>query len=130
MSSEKKLADISTKFSSHHQAESEKTANKCCYYSHTLLRIHIIGGQRSVKISPPSLLHHSGSATRDFQSSISVEVPSVGIIWMGRAFINSSCPLPWPNTVVSSMAGEPWQRTGAVCEGRPAHPDDTHRGAF
>ena len=73
MSLEKKLANISTKCSSHHQAESEKTANKRCYYSHTLLRIHIIGGQRSVKISPPFLLHHSGSATRDFQSSISVE---------------------------------------------------------
>ena len=43
-------------------------------YSHTLLRIHVIGCQRSVRIAPPSLpLHHSGPATRDFQSSISVE---------------------------------------------------------
>ena len=39
--------------------------------------IHIIGGQRSVRIAPPSLPpHHSGPATRDFQSSISVEALS------------------------------------------------------
>ena len=36
--------------------------------------IHVIGGQRSVRIAPLSLPpHHSGSATRDFHSSISVE---------------------------------------------------------
>ena len=44
-------------------------------YSHALLRIHVIWGQRSVRIAPPSLSpHHSGPATRDFQSSIPVEV--------------------------------------------------------
>ena len=45
-------------------------------YSHALLRIHVIGGgsQRSVRIAPPSLPpHHSSLATREFQSSISVE---------------------------------------------------------
>ena len=37
-------------------------------YSRALLRIHIIGGQRSVWIAPPSLPpHHSGPATRDYQ---------------------------------------------------------------
>ena len=42
-------------------------------YSHALLRIHVIGGQRLVRIAPPSLPpHHSGPAARDFQSSILV----------------------------------------------------------
>ena len=42
-----------------------------------LLRICVIGGQRLVRIAPPSLPpHHSGPATRDFQSSISVEALS------------------------------------------------------
>ena len=36
--------------------------------SHTLLRIHVIGGQRSVRIAPPSLPpHHSNPAARHFQ---------------------------------------------------------------
>ena len=44
-------------------------------YSHALLKIHIIRGQRSVRIAPLSLtFHHSSPATREFQSSISVEV--------------------------------------------------------
>ena len=48
---------------------------KVAIYSHALLRIHVIGDQRSVRIAPPSLPpHHSGPATRDFHSSISVEV--------------------------------------------------------
>ena len=130
MSLEKKLADISTKCSSHHQAESEKLpiniAFIAIYYrGYSSLEVNgrcrfllspcfIIVVQQPGTSSPPSRLKRS----------------SVGIIWMGRAFINSSCPLPWPSTVVSSMAGEPWQRTRAVCEGGPAHPDDTHRGAF
>ena len=43
-------------------------------YSHVLLRIHVIGGQRAVRIAPPSLPpHHSGPTTREFQSSIPVE---------------------------------------------------------
>ena len=60
------------------QSSSGRKWKKCetmlLFYSHTLLRIHVIGGQRSVRIVPPSLPpHHSGPATRDFQSSISVE---------------------------------------------------------
>ena len=43
-------------------------------YGHALLRMHVIGGQRSVRIASPSLPpHHSSPATRDFQSSILVE---------------------------------------------------------
>ena len=57
------------------RAKVEEVRNNVAIYSHTLLRIHVIGGQRSVRIAPPSLPpHHSGPATRDFQSSISVEV--------------------------------------------------------
>ena len=57
----------------------------------------VIGGQRSVRIAPPSLpSHHSGPATRDFQSSIWLKRSSAGVIWMCRAsFTNNSCPLPW-----------------------------------
>ena len=44
--------------------------NNVAIYSHALLRIHVIGGQRSVRIAPPSLPpHHSGPATRDFRPS-------------------------------------------------------------
>ena len=44
-------------------------------YSHTLLRIHVIGGRRLVRIAPPSLPnHHSDPAMEYFQSSIAVEV--------------------------------------------------------
>ena len=44
------------------------------FYSHALLRIHLIGGQRPVRIGPPFLPpHHSKLAARDFQSSIPVE---------------------------------------------------------
>ena len=42
--------------------------------SNALLRIHIIGGQKSVRIAPPSLPpHHCSPVSKDFQSSISVE---------------------------------------------------------
>ena len=56
--------DVSTEFSSRHQGESEVQIN-VAIYGHALLRIHIIGGQRSVRIAPPSLPpHHSSPATR------------------------------------------------------------------
>ena len=48
----KYLADVSTEFSSRHQGKSERGVN-ITIYSHTLLRIHLIGGQRSVRIAPP-----------------------------------------------------------------------------
>ena len=44
-------------------------------YSHVLLKMHVIWSQKSVRIAPLSLpSHHSSPATRDFQSSISVEM--------------------------------------------------------
>ena len=56
------------------RAKVKEVQNNVAIYSHALPRIHVIGGQRSVRIAPPSLPpHHSGPATRDFQSSISVE---------------------------------------------------------
>ena len=54
------------------RAKMKEVRNNVAIYSHALLRIHVIGGQRLVRIAPPSLPpHHSGPATRDFQSSIS-----------------------------------------------------------
>ena len=51
------LADVSTEYSSCHQGESEEVQTNIAFqYSHALLRIHIIGGQRSVRIAPPSIL--------------------------------------------------------------------------
>ena len=88
----------STECSSHLQGES---ANKCCY---PLLRMHIIGGQRSVRIAPPSLplitlVQQSGT----FSPLSRLKHSSMGMIWMCRAsFTNSSCPLSWSSTVVSS----------------------------
>ena len=56
-------------YSSYAASESERSVNNHCYlyYSHALLRIHVIGGQRPVRIAPLSLApHHSSPATRDF----------------------------------------------------------------
>ena len=40
-------------------------------YSHTLLRIHVIGGQWAVRIAPPSLSpHHSGPTYKYFDKSL------------------------------------------------------------
>ena len=56
------------------RAKVKKVRTNITIYSHTLLRIHVIGGQRSVRIVPPFLPpHHSDPAARDFQSSIPVE---------------------------------------------------------
>ena len=55
------------------RAKVKEVRNNAAIYSHALPRIYVIGGQRSVRIAPPSQPHHSGPATRDFQSSISVE---------------------------------------------------------
>ena len=69
LSSENNFADVSTECSSRHQGEVKEVRNNVAIYSHALPRIHIIGGQRSVRIAPPSLpLHHTGPATKDFQS--------------------------------------------------------------
>ena len=42
------------------RAKVKEVRTNITIYSHTLLRIHVIGGQRSVRIAPPSLPpHHS-----------------------------------------------------------------------
>ena len=61
---------------------------KCAIYSHALLRIHIIGGQRLVRIVPPSLplVQQPGTSNPSSQLKHS----SVGVIWMCRvSFTNS-----------------------------------------
>jgi len=42
-----------TECSSHHQGESAKVQTNAAIYSHALLSIHVIGGQRSVRIPIP-----------------------------------------------------------------------------
>ena len=85
------------------RAKVKEVRNNVAVYSHALLRIHVIGGQRSVRIAPPSLPpHHSGPATRDFQSSILVEA-LFHKCHLDASFTNNSCPLPWSSTVVSSQ---------------------------
>ena len=57
------------------RAKVKEVRTNIVIYSHALLRIHVTGGQRSVRIASPTLPpHRTGPATRDFQSSISVEV--------------------------------------------------------
>ena len=43
--------------------------NKHYYYSHALLRIHVIGGQRSVRIAPPSVSSSQQSSNQGLPSS-------------------------------------------------------------
>ena len=54
----KQLANVLTECSSRHQGESEEMQTNLTIYSHALLRICVIGGQRSVRCSslPPCLL--------------------------------------------------------------------------
>ena len=89
------------------QGKSERSANKHCYlyYSHALLKIHVIGSQKSVRIAPPSLpSDHTSPATSPLSQ---LKHSSAGIIWMCRAsFTSSSCPLLWSSTVVAEHAWE------------------------
>ena len=118
----------------------KEVRNNIAIYSHALPRIHVIGGQRSVRIAPPSLPpHHSSSATRDFQSSISVEVLFhrchlyvQGLLHqqlLSSAMVQYGGLLPVDRVVVLPLGGDhrtgPWQRTGVVGEGGLAHTDDT-----
>ena len=124
--------------------------------SHAPLRIHVIGSQRSVRIAPPSLPppslppHHSDPATRDFQSSI--QQLWRGLHWGdqketgdetegtprclqegddGEICCSGACVGESPsNRLLGDHSAGPWQRTGAVGEGGPSHPDDTLRGAL
>ena len=48
--------------------------------------------------------------------------------------IGCSGAYTWETTTYYPLGGDhgagPWQRTGGIGERRPAHPDDTLRGAF
>ena len=95
---------ISTECSSCHQAEVKEVRNNIAIYSHALPRIHVIGGQRSVRIAPPCLLitglQQPGTSSPPYRLKRS----STGVIWMCKAsFTNNSCPLPWSSPVVSSQ---------------------------
>ena len=81
--------------SSCHQGESKEIQINVSTYSHALLRIHIIGGQRSVWIVPlPLSPHHSGPAT---SPSSQLKCSSEGVMWMCRdSFSNSSCQCHGP----------------------------------
>ena len=71
----KQLADVLTECSSCQEGESEEVGINIAIYSHALLKIHVIGSQKLVRLFPLSLpFHHSSPASRDFKSSISVEV--------------------------------------------------------
>ena len=71
----KELADVSTECCSRYRGESEEVRTNVAIYSHALLIVHVIRGQKLVRVTPPFLPPHcSGPATREFQSSISVEV--------------------------------------------------------
>ena len=70
-----KFADVLTQCFNCYPVESEEVRTNAAIYSHALLGIHITGGQRLVRIAPPSLSpDHSDPTTSNFQSSISVEV--------------------------------------------------------
>ena len=87
--------------SCHHTGQKWKKCERYyLYYSHALLRIHVIGSQKSVRIEPPSLpSDHSSPATSPLSQ---LKHSSAVIIWMCRAsFTSSSCPLPWSSTVVA-----------------------------
>ena len=83
---------------------------------YALLRIHVIGGQSPVRWSPSG--SGGGSPTHALLRLTSPSAPS-------RRH-------PGVLSVLSpvSVGTGPWQRTGAVGEGGPAHPDDTHGGAL
>ena len=89
--SEENFAKVSTKCPSCHQSESEEVWTNTTIYTNAL---HVIGGQRLIRIAPPSLLpHHSGTATKDFQSSTSVEVRVSSGGAEPHSCTNTSCPL-------------------------------------
>ena len=94
-----------------HQGESESSAKQTLLFIaiHAVLRISVIGGQRSVRIAPPSLTpHHTSPATKDFQSSISVEVriaslslpPHDGEVSCSGAYMDNYHPIHWKETTV------------------------------
>ena len=82
--------------------------NNIAIYSHALLRIHVIGGQRSVRIAPPCLLiavvQQPGTSSPPSQLKCS----PTGVIWMCKASFTNYCPLPWSSTVAASSQWIRW----------------------
>jgi len=86
---------------SHRQGKSEASHY---IYSRALVRIHIIGGQRLVRIVPPScFLHCCSLATWEFQPSVLVKAhSSAGVI---QASFTSSAPCPLALSSTDAIMG-------------------------
>ena len=95
---ENNLPMFSTECSSHHQGK-VKEMRTDVIYSHALLRIHVIGGQMSVRIASPCLLITVVQQTWTSSPPSRMKHFFMGIIYMCRAFFtNSSYPLPFSCT--------------------------------
>ena len=67
------------------QGESEEVWINTAIYRHALLRMQVIGGQRSVRIALPFLLpHHSGPATMQ-------GLPVFHLCWNAPLMVSSGC---------------------------------------
>ena len=64
---------------------------RCAIYSHALLRIHIIGGQRLVRIVPLTLPLVQQPGTSNPSSRL--KHSSVGVIWMCRTSFTNLAPV-------------------------------------
>ena len=94
----KPLADVSTECSSRHEYKSEEVGINVAIYSHALLKIHVVGGQRLDKllISPCHLIT-AVQQPGTLSPSSRLKCSSEGVIWLCRAsFTNSYCPLHGP----------------------------------
>ena len=91
--------------------------------------IHVIGGQRSVKITPLSLPpHHSGSATRDFHSSISVETLLCGYHLDVQALLHQQL---LSSAVVQYSVLLPMDQVVVLLQmNSPSSPSHRHPGVF
>ena len=49
----KELADVSTECCSRYRGESEEVRTNVAIYSHALLIVHVIRGQKLVRVTPP-----------------------------------------------------------------------------
>ena len=78
------------------------------YYSSSCTTENTCHCRSRIRRIPPylfssCLLIASGLATRDSSPPSRLKCSSKGVMWICKAsFINSSCPLPWSSTVVSS----------------------------
>ena len=87
--------------------------NNVVIYSHALLRIHVIGGQR-LKVGEDCSSLPVSSSQRSSNQGLSsppsrLMRSSAGVMWMCRAsFTNSSCRLSWSSTYVVSFQQIGW----------------------